>query len=216
MSIRLPMPKNFIMTPWPLIDIVSDSALRLWIIIRKFNGETDLRGCWAALKTIDIRMIPGGRVANHVSHKIKNAHRDLVENGLLVVIHRGPGRSALRWAIWPGEKGDIELDLLLREKKIDFNTHRSTYLLRSTSGAVSALHGGPESSHHEGHSGPSNNKNGLITTDSKHSEPDQLACKSTVPGIEHIRGSVMAVAQRAIETSRQGQNIDPLEVNDDS
>ena len=106
--------RGFVRLPNALLDDgeISNPALRLWSLIRRRNGEREYRPCWEAAETLAARLGPSGR---YLSSRFRAAQRELVARGLLVVRRRGPGQSALRWALGPGVDGELEL-VALRDR----------------------------------------------------------------------------------------------------
>ena len=108
--------EGFVQVPHTLINSLPDAELRLWIIVRRATGER-LDPCWATLKTLD-KWMRCGRASKHVSSRLRFAQRELRKKGLLVVKRWGPYQSAHRWALWPGTKGDSELQHMFDAKQI--------------------------------------------------------------------------------------------------
>ncbi len=123
--------EGFVQVPHALIDSLPDAELRLWIVLRQATGER-LQPCWATLETLDTRM-RRGRTAKHVSSRLRFAQRELRKRGLLVVMRRGPGHSAYRWALWPGTKGDSELQRIFDANRIPRKLYQHVLARRDAS-----------------------------------------------------------------------------------
>lgn len=107
--------QGFVRLPNALLDApLSNAALRLWALIRRRNGEREYRGCWESAATLAGRLGPEGR---WLSSRFRAAQRELLACGLLIVRRRGPGQSALRWALGPGADGELEL-VALRDRGV--------------------------------------------------------------------------------------------------
>jgi hypothetical protein len=137
------MPGGFVIVPNALLDDAGlpDRALRLWISVRRFNGEGEFKACWASAAYLDAGMrahgrrrtkAPAGRDHPETPWAYKVAQRALIERGLMVV-RRGPaGRSARRWALRPGADGDMELNDLRDRGEIGDQEHMETQARRAS------------------------------------------------------------------------------------
>ncbi len=133
------MSGGFVKLPNEFLDDASlpDRAVRLWACVRQRNGETDCKGCYESAISLNGRMcahgrrlLPnqhnGGAKGQHISSAFKRAQRALVDRGLLLVLRRGPGQTALRWALSPGADGELELGELLKRGVIGEQEFQAT------------------------------------------------------------------------------------------
>ena len=63
---------------------------------------------------------------------VKNAQRELVERGLMVIRRRKRNASALKWALTPGAVGETELSVLLERGDIDYQIYQATLFRRAS------------------------------------------------------------------------------------
>lgn len=126
---------GFVKVPNALPESLSAVALQLWIFVRRATGER-LEPCWASREKLDTWM-RRGKAASHVSSRLRSALRELEQEGLLAVKRRGPGQSALRWALWPGAKGDSELRQLFDGNQIPQNLYQEVLLARRDASVLS-------------------------------------------------------------------------------
>jgi hypothetical protein len=124
--------RGFVMLPHDLLESgLSPTAILLWAVIRRSNGENTLQPCWASLKTLDKRL-PGCNGGSYVSSRIRRAQKELRDRGLLVV-RRRKTNSAFRWALRLGAHGEIELRELWERRDIDYQLYAETLTLRGVS-----------------------------------------------------------------------------------
>ncbi len=126
--------RGFVKVPNALLDNpeMPDRALRLWVLVRQYNGEK-LQECWASAATLDGRMKTHRRRSpnsQRESSRYKLAQRYLIGRGLMVVVRR-LGRTSLRWALSPGVDGELELNELTRLGKIGDQLHAAVMTRRS-------------------------------------------------------------------------------------
>ena len=132
--------------------LVEDSTLRpdqltVWTLIRRSNGGPGkrgvLRGCFRSLETLGERLSgptpEDAATPKHAAGRVKRAMKALRTRGLLAVRQRQAGKTALRWAIWPGPEGDAELAALLEAHEIEDAEHQRVRECRRTPGGPSAL-----------------------------------------------------------------------------
>lgn len=137
------MVAGFVKLPNALLDdaTLPDRALRLWAMIRRRNGEREFRGCYQSATGLDCTMPASARREHRsktdpmstasIPWAYKEAQRALVHRGLLVIQRRGPGRSALRWALAPGVHGALELNDLRDRRDISDHLFMETQSRRA-------------------------------------------------------------------------------------
>ena len=123
------MMRGFVKTPHDLLrdPTLPSDAIRLWQLIRQRNNETEYKACWEGAASLS-DYLPSrhrrrpralGPRPSSASSKYKAANRELTARGMLVVVRRGTGQTALRWALLPGAEGELELGNLLDRGEID-------------------------------------------------------------------------------------------------
>ena len=140
------MTRPFVMVPISLIRCpdLSDTAIRLWALVRGRNGEKEFKGCFESAARMSQALRPRQRtrcrvLTSEVPTCFKRAQQQLLSHGLLVVKRRGTGKTALRWALVPHAHGDIELRELFRRGDIGDQDFQSIQARRAVSNLLGGL-----------------------------------------------------------------------------
>lgn len=126
--------RGFVRVPNALLELsLSDRAFRYWIYVRQRNGER-MAPCWESQASLQRRVSEQSHsegTPRAVSSATKRAQKELKELGLIVVERRGIGTSAHRFALRTGIEGELELNHLLDQGEIGYQTYAEAMSRRS-------------------------------------------------------------------------------------